>query len=125
MRQVTVKRGGLQVVGDMNILSFMWEMLMLILSIAVDLLVITLSIVGAIPNFSPLIIVPFVLFAISTTSSGVKSTSANTPIVSTVPDALVIAFVEVLGVNKPAAARIGTINKLTLFPGTPPMLCLS
>ncbi|MHA1197595.1 MAG: hypothetical protein ACTSSM_16075 [Promethearchaeota archaeon] len=44
---------------------------------------------------------------------------------SAVPEGEVIALVEVLGIISPAAATIGTIIKETLFPGTPPVLCLS
>ena len=46
--------------------------------------------------------------------------------VSIVPEGEVIARVEVFGINKPAAATIGTETIETLLvPGHPPILCLS
>jgi len=39
---------------------------------------------------------------------------------SAVPEGDVIARVEVLGIINPTAATMGTMIKVTLFPGTPP-----
>jgi len=50
---------------------------------------------------------------------------ARTSIVSAVPDGLVIARDEVFGIRTPAAVRIGMMIMVVLFPGTPPMQCLS
>ncbi len=69
--------------------------------------------------------IPFVSFTISTISLELKVTGARTSIVSAVPDAEVIALDDVFGTVRPADATIGTMRRETLFPGTPPMLCLS
>jgi len=50
---------------------------------------------------------------------------ANTSIVSAVPDGLVIARDEVFGIMIPAAVIIGMMIIVVLFPGTPPIQCLS
>ncbi len=44
---------------------------------------------------------------------------------SAVPEGDVIALDDVFGINKPAAAIMGTINSETLLPGMPPIECLS
>ena len=68
---------------------------------------------------------PPILSVISLISSTESVTFARTSIVSAVPLAEVIALLAVLGISKPDDATVGTIMRLTLFPGTPPMLCLS
>ena len=50
---------------------------------------------------------------------------ARTSMVSAVPEGLVIARDEVLGIKMPAAVTIGIIIIVVRFPGTPPMQCLS
>jgi len=45
--------------------------------------------------------------------------------VSAVPEGLVIALDEVFGMMMPAAVMIGMMIIVVLFPGTPPMQCLS
>ena len=57
--------------------------------------------------------------------SGESATSASAPIVSAVPDGLVIARDEVFGTVRPSAARIGTTTSVVRLPGMPPMQCLS
>ena len=64
----------------------------------------------------------------STTSRircGESATSASTPMVSAVPDGLVIARDEVFGTVRPSVARIGTTIMDVRLPGMPPMQCLS
>jgi len=80
---------------------------------------------GAVLSAPPQIIHPFSLEMISFSLSYSNATGANTSIESAVPEGDVIALVDDLGIIKPAAATIGTIINETLFPGTPPVLCLS
>ena len=54
-----------------------------------------------------------------------NSTSAIASITSAVPAALVIALEDVFGIVSPAAAQIETMIGVVLFPGTPPIECLS
>src|SRR3989338_1412994 len=54
-----------------------------------------------------------------------KLTLHNTSIVSAVPAGLVIDLLDVFGIVNPAAAIIGTKIIDVLFPGIPPMQCLS
>ncbi len=70
-------------------------------------------------------IIPFVWLTISTIFSALNVTGARTSMVSAVPEAEVMALDDVFGMVRPAAATIGTIKRVTLFPGTPPILCLS
>ena len=80
---------------------------------------------GAVSRAPPHIIHAFSSDTILFNFSGVKATGANTSIESAVPEGDVIALVEDFGIVKPAAATMGTIIRETLFPGTPPVLCLS
>ncbi|MBA7700852.1 hypothetical protein ES703_109577 [subsurface metagenome] len=57
--------------------------------------------------------------------SASKATGARTSIESAVPEGEVIALVDDFGIVNPAAATIGTMISVTLFPGTPPVECLS
>ena len=61
----------------------------------------------------------------SFTVPGSSSTFASTSMVSAVPAGEVIARLEVLGMNRPCAATIGTTSMLVRLPGMPPMQCLS
>jgi len=54
-----------------------------------------------------------------------NSTGAITSIVSAVPAGEVIARDEVLGIVRPKAVTIGTTIRVVLFPGRPPIQCLS
>src|SRR3989344_4031569 len=54
-----------------------------------------------------------------------KEIFARTSSVSAVPAGLVMLLEDVLGIVKPAAAIIGTKTIVVLFPGMPPIECLS
>ncbi len=84
-----------------------------------------MSSVGARPSLPPQTIAPPTFKAISLNSSAVNSTGARTSIVSAVPVGLVMALLDVFGMRTPKDATIGTMRRLTLFPGTPPMECFS
>ncbi len=86
---------------------------------------IILSSAGAMFVAPPQAITPPTFSVISFISSTLKFTFARTSIVSAVPLAEVIALLAVFGISNPAEATVGTIIRDILFPGTPPMLCLS
>ena len=86
---------------------------------------ISLSSAGAKSRAPPQTRQPFVFSTIFFISSIEKETLQNTSIVSAVPAGLVIARDDVFGIVSPAAATIATTIGVTLFPGTPPILCLS
>ncbi|MBA7650434.1 hypothetical protein ES703_58239 [subsurface metagenome] len=67
----------------------------------------------------------FVFFIILLSSFIENSTQAIVSITSAVPAALVIALEEFFGIISPAEAHIATIIGVVLFPGTPPIECLS
>ncbi len=73
----------------------------------------------------PQTITPPAFSVIFWTSSAENVTGARTSIRSAVPPAPVIARELVLGIFKPAAAIMGTTRSEILFPGTPPIECLS
>lgn len=80
---------------------------------------------GTIPNPPPQTRQAFVFFTIFLTSSKENSTFAIVSITSAVPDAEVIARDELFGIINPAAAQIETTIGVVLFPGIPPIECLS
>ena len=80
---------------------------------------------GAKFNCPPQTSIPLVFGAISRISCALKSTLQRTSNVSAVPEGDVIALEDVFGIKRPAAAIIGTIRSDTLFPGIPPIECLS
>src|SRR3989338_7945275 len=66
-----------------------------------------------------------VFFIIFLTSFTENSTGAIVSITSAVPAALVIALEEDFGIINPAEAHIETTIGVVLFPGIPPIECLS
>ena len=80
---------------------------------------------GTIPKPPPQIKHPFVFFTILFKSFIENSTLAIVSMTSAVPAALVIALEDVFGIINPAAAQIETTIGVVLFPGIPPMQCLS
>ena len=86
---------------------------------------ISLSSAGAILVAPPQTMTPPTFSVISLISLALNSTGARISIRSAVPPAPVMARELVLGMRRPAAATMGTMRRDTLFPGTPPMLCLS
>lgn len=58
-------------------------------------------------------------------ASGDREMWDNTSMVSAVPAGEVMARLEVLGINMPWAATMGTMSMEVRLPGMPPMQCLS
>ena len=86
---------------------------------------ISLSSAGAILVAPPQTITPPTFSVIDFISSALNATGASISIRSAVPPAPVMARLLVFGISSPAAATIGTMSSEILFPGTPPILCLS
>src|SRR3989344_1832893 len=86
---------------------------------------INLSSAGAKPRDPPQAKQAFVFFTTDFNSSRDKSTFATVSITSAVPEADVMAREEVFGITMPATAQIETTMGVVLFPGIPPIQCLS
>jgi len=84
-----------------------------------------LSSAGAMFVAPPQTMTPPAFSVIRCTSDAGKATGARTSMRSAVPPAPVMARELVFGIKRPLAAMIGTIKSEILFPGTPPMECLS